>query len=70
MSDVDIIIRNAIYDLISSGREVSVATVQEALQHDPFLVEKGIVPVPSEWIEPILTEEGGPWPEYKGRASQ
>lgn len=66
MSDIDIIIRNAIQDLILSGKEVSIASVQETLQHDPFLVEKGIVPVPAEWIEPILREEGGPWPEYKG----
>lgn len=61
MSDVDIDIRNAVQTLIDSGQEASVQAVQELLRES--FKARNIDPVPAEWIEPILSEPGGPWPE-------
>lgn len=66
MSEVDIIIREAIQALILSGEEVSIATVQQALADNPFFTERSIHPVPTNWIESILAQEGGPYPTYHG----
>lgn len=66
MSDADIEIRNAIADLQAGGGPVTVADVQERLKQSPFFQAKGIELVPAEWIEPILTEPGGPWPDLAG----
>jgi hypothetical protein len=57
MSEIDIEIRNTIQNMIDSGREVSIATIQEELKHNAFFLAKGIELVPAEWIVPALEEE-------------
>ncbi len=52
-------IRNVVQHLLLEGLEVSVTSVQNMLR------DKGII-VQDDQIVPILKEEGGPLPAYRG----
>lgn len=56
MSDVEIEILTAIKHLRKEIQTVTVEAVQQLLKSNPFFKDKGIETIPTEWIEPLLTD--------------
>ena len=59
MNEADQEIRTVVEYLLLEGLELSIASIQEVLH------EKGVI-VSDEQVAPILAEEGGPLPAYRG----